>query len=69
MTRSGNRTAYPTWICSPCGLKHGRWREGHLATFHEPDKHDEHDRCGWCGTRISALTEPRDFGYPKYPVT
>jgi hypothetical protein len=50
------------WICRPCGLKHGRWFPGHVSTYHEPDKNDPQDRCGWCGTRDESLTEPRDFG-------
>ena len=49
---------YPAWICADCGHKHGRWPDGHVATFHN-------DICGWCGEEKSC-TEPRDFGYPKY---
>lgn len=51
---------YPGWICDPCGQKHGRMPEGHLATWHV-------DTCGWCGEATSC-TEPRDFRYPKWPV-
>ena len=51
---------YPAWICSECGDKHGRWPEGHCATWHNGE-------CGWCGgTR--AVTEPRDYRWPKWPV-
>lgn len=56
---------YPGWICWECGDKYGRMSDGHCATFHEPDKNDPDDKCGWCGTQDKALTEPRDFGYPK----
>lgn len=58
-------TAYPAWICEPCGREHGRVKNGHLATFHEPDQLETEDKCGWCGTQKEALTEPRDFGYPS----
>ena len=50
---------YPTWICADCGKEHGRWPEGHCASWHT-------DRCGWCG-KIASVTEPRDFCYPPAP--
>ena len=50
---------YPAWICSPCGIRHGkpsvRW-----STWRK-------DNCGWCG-EIASCTEPRDFGYPPQPL-
>ena len=46
--------AYPEWICSPCGNKHGNGMpEGHLATWHA-------GVCGICGAK-TGVTEPRDF--------
>lgn len=54
---------YPSWVCHDCGSRFGRVREGHLATYHEGDP------CGWCGTTAKPVTEPRDYGYPAYPVT
>ena len=51
---------YPAWICSECGNKHGRWPEGHLATWH-------HGEWGWCG-EDRMVTEPRDYRWPKWPV-
>ena len=56
---------YPDWICRPCGMKHGRPRNGY-ATYHETDPDDPKDCCGWCGSK-EPLTEPRDFGYPSVP--
>jgi hypothetical protein len=53
-----NQKYYPAWICSECGGKHGKWPDGHIATFHI-------DICGWCNCEVSC-TEPRDFGYPEY---
>jgi hypothetical protein len=50
---------YPSGICSPCGQKHGRVIEGHVATFY-PGK------CEWCGQE-TIVTEPRDYGYPQAP--
>jgi hypothetical protein len=50
---------YPAWICLDCGRKHGRWPEGHIGTFHVGG------RCGWCGRDNVAVTEPRDYGYPR----
>lgn len=54
---------YPFWICGACGMLRG---SGHcrVSTWHMPDSANEADRCGWCGTGVHALTEPRDFGYP-----
>lgn len=48
---------YPTWVCYPCGIKHGRVRpgEGWMATFH-------HGTCDVCG-ELARVTEPRDFGH------
>lgn len=50
---------YPSWICGECGSKHGR-REPDYATYHYGDK------CGWCGRDDAPVTEPRDFGYPRW---
>ena len=48
---------YPAWICSACGNKYGKARDT-IATFHFGE-------CGWCNKKAS-VTEPRDYGYPKY---
>ena len=50
---------YPSWICHPCGMKHGKRkpREGDTATYHT-------GTCGVCGQR-KPVTEPRDFGHLK----
>jgi hypothetical protein len=52
-------TAYPSWVCSECGLEYGKRqpRVGALSTFHD-------DTCGICGT-FGPCTEPRDFGHLK----
>ncbi len=53
-------TSYPAWICSDCGEKYGRiLSEHHCATFHVGDA------CGWCLRADTAVTEPRDYGYPE----
>lgn len=46
------------WICSDCGLKHGRVRT-HLSTFHKGE-------CDCCGNR-TAVTEGRDYGVYLIP--
>lgn len=51
---------YPAWICTPCGMRHGR-RVPKLATYHGGE------RCGWCG-ETTTVTQPRDFGYPPAPA-
>lgn len=51
---------YPAWVCHECGMK-ARGRpisKWHVATFHE-------GKCGACG-KIKDVTEPRDYGYPKF---
>ncbi len=53
-----DRRAYPAWICSACGFKHGVVSVGHCATYHMGDA------CGWCGRDDVPVTEPRDYGYP-----
>ena len=49
--------SYPSWICADCGNKYGKAR-GKYATFHP-------GTCGWC-EKEKAVTEPRDYGYPKF---
>jgi hypothetical protein len=65
---SDNPSEYPSWICGACGVMHGRpRRDDGVSTYHEPNKADPDDRCGWCGTQDAWLTEPRDFRYPPHP--
>lgn len=50
---------YPSWICNSCGKKYGSNTSGSVfSTWHIGE-------CGWCKQKTS-VTEPRDFGYPKY---
>jgi hypothetical protein len=53
---------YPSWICRPCGKKHGRGMSAwHVSTWHM-------DTCGVCG-KTASVTEPRDFGHlKKWPI-
>lgn len=54
-------TDYPAWVCTPCAEKAGGiWPNGHVGTFHN-------GICHVCG-ELKAVTEPRDFGYPKLKV-
>ena len=47
-----------TWICTKCAYENGAtWEDGHLATFHD-------DTCDVC-RKVKAVTEPRDFLWPK----
>lgn len=56
---------YPQWICEECGMRHGHKDPGDGTTWHFSDPEDPDDTCGWCGER-RPLTEPRDFGYPRW---
>ena len=47
---------YPQWICSECGMTHGR-RVPTIATWHG-------GQCDVCGSS-GMVTEPRDFGHLK----
>ena len=52
---------YPAWVCSSCAEKAGgKWPKGHVATFHS-------GICHVCGELV-AVTEPRDWCYPKLKV-
>ena len=52
---------YPENICYACAIANGgKWLDGHMATFHI-------EYCGWCG-KIQPVTEPRDYGYPKFTI-
>lgn len=59
--------SYPPWICEPCGRRVGRPGATGTSTWHMPVPDDPREACGWCGTRTVALTEPRDYGYPRKP--
>lgn len=52
---------YPEWVCRECGLSaSGKKADGALlvSTFHQ-------GKCDVCG-KIIAVTEPRNYGYPKF---
>lgn len=49
---------YPKWTCKECAEKAGGKLRGTATTWH-------YDICGVCGEE-KAVTEPRDFGYPKF---
>jgi hypothetical protein len=47
---------YPDWVCSECGMKHGRHNPG-IATWHI-------GRCDICGEEKS-VTDSWSFGHIK----
>jgi hypothetical protein len=51
---------YPVWVCFPCGeaARGTPMPKGHVCTVHM-------DICHVCG-KVEYVTEPRDFGYPKF---
>lgn len=50
---------YPAWVCPWCIKKAGGvQRVGTMAIFHK-------DICDVC-RKITFVTEPRDYGYPKF---
>lgn len=50
---------YPTWVCLECAYKAGgMFPQGLISTFHK-------GKCDVCG-KSKAVTEPRDYGYPKF---
>lgn len=50
---------YPTWVCVNCAWKAGAMLpKNHAATLHN-------DICDVCGREV-AVTESRDYGYPKF---
>lgn len=52
---------YPTLVCRDCGLEASNKKADDAllgSTFHQ-------GRCDVC-ERITAVTEPRDYGYPKF---
>lgn len=52
---------YPTWICNDCGNKACYSQHRHpslMSTYHI-------GICDVCGEK-TFVTEPRDFGYPKF---
>lgn len=51
------------WVCIPCGIraaKKSKTKIFSVSTFHM-------DTCDVCG-KYSTVTEPRDFGHPKFEV-
>jgi len=56
---TSNNKEYPTWVCSDCARDTGAtWPKGHVATFHM-------GICDVCNHNKS-VTEPRDWGYPRF---
>lgn len=49
---------YPTKVCQACATKTGARNRKSASTYHLA-------KCDVCGMR-SAVTEPRDFGYPQF---
>lgn len=52
---------YPEWVCFKCGHDAAKAQGKYvseLSTIHE-------GRCEVCN-KIRAVTQPRDFGYPKF---
>lgn len=51
---------YPSWVCWDCGTKASQVKEhqGGVATYHM-------GICEVC-KESKAVTQPRDFGYPKF---
>lgn len=54
-------TKYPDWICTACAEKHGGKLPKHASTWHIGE-------CDVC-KKETAVTQPRDFGYPKVTVS
>lgn len=46
------------WICTKCAYENGGvWEDDHVATFHDGE-------CQVCH-KVKAVTEPKDFKWPK----
>lgn len=51
-------SSYPSYICKECAVSGGgKIPSGHIACFHM-------GICPCCA-EMKALTQPRDYGYPK----
>jgi len=58
---SGDDQSYPTWTCTECAERYGgKYPPGHISSWHM-------DTCDVCSS-FKEVTEPRDFGYPKFPT-
>jgi len=52
---------YPAWTCKECALTYGgRYPQNHISSWHM-------GTCDVCKLE-KAVTQPRDFCYPKYPM-
>jgi methionyl-tRNA synthetase len=50
---------YPQWVCQTCGSYAAQGKhKNNYSTYHE-------GTCEVCG-HFKSITEPRDFGYPKF---
>lgn len=61
---------YPKWICDDCGIKYGKWHsKGHYTgpTHWSPTYH--FGNCDICKAENTPVTEPRDYGGLRRPLT
>lgn len=49
----------PCWVCQDCGMRASAGRAFSVSTYHS-------GTCDICG-KETAVTEPRDFYYPRFP--
>lgn len=48
---------YPMWVCNECAIKAGGVTS-RCSTYHS-------EKCDVC-RKVKAVTQPRDFGYPRF---
>lgn len=58
-----NLKPYPTWVCNECGIPASLKQGISLPVSNCPTFHI--GKCDVCGVK-AAVTEPRDYGYPKF---
>ena len=63
MARQRDDKHYPDWVCWDCGFA----AQTDIRKINTQNASSHYGRCDVC-LDMKAVTEPRDFGFPEFPL-